>query len=283
MTDVVDAENSVQPVVTITTNSGKDVTFDGLFSYYTAILNVLFNGAAGNVYLGENGQLDVAELYIKNALNVGADGSPLKVNLFVTGDDENNLKTPKLTVDAAGNVYIDGTLVRYAEVEGKDVTGAKKLADAKAAQITSVSKGIFDSVKGKNIKLTLNRPQLIVGVLVKDILDSTYTYEKTTAVETALDVVVKSERSEADAGLCMKKKYSTKIPADGKPDIIQMHNALQSILYHLESTLRSATIQKALDIILLQKMKMAARGMKSWIQVLFIVQMKMETVPVKWK
>ena len=157
MTDVVDAENSVQPVVTITTNSGKDVTFDGLFSYYTAILNVLFNGAAGNVYLGENGQLDVAELYIKNALNVGADGSPLKVNLFVTGDDENNLKTPKLTVDAAGNVYIDGTLVRYAEVEGKDVTGAKKLADAKAAQITSVSKGIFDSVKGKNIKLTLNR------------------------------------------------------------------------------------------------------------------------------
>lgn len=206
MTDVVDAENSVQPVVTITTNSGKDVTFDGLFSYYTAILNVLFNGAAGNVYLGENGQLDVAELYIKNALNVGADGSPLKVNLFVTGDDENNLKTPKLTVDAAGNVYIDGTLVRYAEVEGKDVTGAKKLADAKAAQITSVSKGIFDSVKGKNIKLTLNRPQLIVGVLVKDILDSTYTYEKTTAVETALDVVVKSERSEADAGALYEKE-----------------------------------------------------------------------------
>lgn len=206
MTDVVDAENSVQPVVTITTNSGKDVTFDGLFSYYTAILNVLFNGAAGNVYLGENGQLDVAGLYIKNALNVGADGSPLKVNLFVTGDDENNLKTPKLTVDAAGNVYIDGTLVRYAEVEGKDVTGAKKLADAKAAQITSVSKGIFDSVKGKNIKLTLNRPQLIVGVLVKDILDSTYTYEKTTAVETALDVVVKSERSEADAGALYEKE-----------------------------------------------------------------------------
>lgn len=206
MTDVVDAENSVQPVVTITTNSGKDVTFDGLFSYYTAILNVLFNGAAGNVYLGENGQLDVAELYIKNALNVGADGSPLKVNLFVTGDDENNLKTPKLTVDAAGNVYIDGTLVRYAEVEGKDVIGAKKLADAKAAQITSVSKGIFDSVKGKNIKLTPNRPQLIVGVLVKDILDSTYTYEKTTAVETALDVVVKSERSEADAGVLYEKE-----------------------------------------------------------------------------
>lgn len=206
MTDVVDAENSVQPVVTITTNSGKDVTFDGLFSYYTAILNVLFNGAAGNVYLGENGQLDVAELYIKNALNVGADGSPLKVNLFVTGDDENNLKTPKLTVDAAGNVYIDGTLVRYAEVEGNDIKGAKKLADAKAAQITSVSKGIFDSVKGKNIKLTLNRPQLIVGVLVKDILDSTYTYEKTTAVETALDVVVKSERSEADAGALYEKE-----------------------------------------------------------------------------
>ena len=75
------------------------------------------------MYLGENGQLDVAELYIKNALNVGADGSPLKVNLFVTGDDENNLKTPKLTVDAAGNVYIDGTLVRYAEVEGNDVKG----------------------------------------------------------------------------------------------------------------------------------------------------------------
>ncbi len=72
MTDVVDAENSVQPVVTITTNSGKDVTFDGLFSYYTAILNVLFNGAAGNVYLGENGQLDVAELYIKNALKCGS-------------------------------------------------------------------------------------------------------------------------------------------------------------------------------------------------------------------
>ena len=206
MTDVVDAENSVQPVVTITTNSGKDVTFDGLFSYYTAILNVLFNGAAGNVYLGENGQLDVAELYIKNALNVGADGSPLKVNLFVTGDDENNLKTPKLTVDAAGNVYIDGTLVRYAEVEGNDIKGAKKLADAKAAQITSVSKGIFDSVKGKNIKLTLNRPQLIVGVLVKDILDSTYTYEKTTAVETALDVVVKSERSKADAGALYEKE-----------------------------------------------------------------------------
>ena len=206
MTDVVDAENSVQPVVTITTNSGKDVTFDGLFSYYTAILNVLFNGAAGNVYLGENGQLDVAELYIKNALNVGADGSPLKVNLFVTGDDENNLKTPKLTVDAAGNVYIDGTLVRYAEVEGNDVKGAKKLADAKAAQITSVSKGIFDSVKGKNLKLTLNRPQLIVGVLVKDILDSTYTYEKTTALETALDVVVKSERSEADAGALYEKE-----------------------------------------------------------------------------
>lgn len=206
MTDVVDAENSVQPVVTITTNSGKDVTFDGLFSYYTAILNVLFNGAAGNVYLGEKGQLDVAELYIKNALNVGADGSPLKVNLFVTGDSEEHLKTPKLTVDAAGNVYIDGTLVRYAEVEGKDATGAKKLADAKAAQITSVSKGIFDSVKGKNIKLTLNRPQLIVGVLVKDILDSTYTYEKTTAVETALDVVVKSERSETDAGALYEKE-----------------------------------------------------------------------------
>ncbi len=75
----------------------------------------------------------------------------MKVNLFVTGDDENNLKTPKLTVDAAGNVYIDGTLVRYAEVEGKDVTGAKKLADAKAAQITSVSKGIFDSVRRERI------------------------------------------------------------------------------------------------------------------------------------
>ena len=206
MTDVVDSANSVQPVVTITTHSGKDVTFDGLFSYYTAILKVLFEGEAGNVYFGENGQLDVAELYIKNALNVGTDGRPLNVNLFVTGDEENNLKTPKLTVDAAGNVYIDGNLVRYVEVEGEDSAGAKKLADEKAAQITSVSKGIFDSVKGKNVRLTLSKPQLIVGVLVKDLLDSTYTYEKTTTEETALDLVVKSERSEKDAGDLYEKE-----------------------------------------------------------------------------
>lgn len=74
MEDVVD--NMTQPEVTITTNTGKDVTFDGLFSYYTAILNILFNGTKGNVYFGENAKLDVSKLNIQNADNVGTDGRP---------------------------------------------------------------------------------------------------------------------------------------------------------------------------------------------------------------
>lgn len=204
MTDVVDS--NAQPTVTITTNSGKDVTFDGMLSYYTAILNIIFSGNAGNVYFGENGKLDVAELYIQNALNVGTDGRPFNVSLFVTGDDDSSLKTPKLTVDAAGNVYIGGTLVRYVEVEGNDTVGAKAIADAKAAQITDISKGIFESIKGKNVKLILNRPQLMVGVLVQDTTESTYTYEKTESKTTALDIVAKSERSEANAGMLYEKE-----------------------------------------------------------------------------
>lgn len=81
----------------------------------------------------------------------------------------------------------------------------------------------------------------------------------------------------------MKKKYLTKIPADGKPDIIQMHNILQSILYHLESTLRKRYNTEGFGHYLVTKNEDGSKKYENWIQVLFIVQMKMETVPVKWK
>lgn len=119
MEDVVD--NMTQPEVTITTNTGKDVTFDGLFSYYTAILNILFNGTKGNVYFGENAKLDVSKLNIQNADNVGTDGRPLHVNLFVAKDNNNNLKRPELIVDAAGNDLSPGRTETLCGGSGNDL------------------------------------------------------------------------------------------------------------------------------------------------------------------
>ena len=51
MNDVVD-DSFTQPVVQIATNQGTDVTMNGLFSYYTAILNIIFNGTAGTGKMG---------------------------------------------------------------------------------------------------------------------------------------------------------------------------------------------------------------------------------------
>lgn len=66
MNDVVD-DDFTQPIVKIETNQGTDVTMNGLFSYYTAILNIIFNGTAGNVYFGPDGTLNISQLKIENA------------------------------------------------------------------------------------------------------------------------------------------------------------------------------------------------------------------------
>ncbi len=194
MEDVVD--NMTQPEVTITTNTGKNVTFDGLFSYYTAILNVLFNGTKGNVYFGENAKLDVSKLNIQNADNVGTDGKPLHVNLFVAKDNNNNLKRPELIVDAAGNVYLQAGLKRYVEVQGTTSAQAKALADAEAAKISNVDRALIQSIKGKKIHLKLDLPKLVVGVLVEDPVTGTYKYTTTESVPTALNIVVTSSKTE---------------------------------------------------------------------------------------
>ena len=194
MEDVVD--NMTQPEVTITTNTGKDVTFDGLFSYYTAILNILFNGTKGNVYFGENAKLDVSKLNIQNADNVGTDGRPLHVNLFVAKDNNNNLKRPELIVDAAGNVYLQAGLKRYVEVQGTTSAQAKALADAEAAKISNVDRALIQSIKGKKIRLALDLPKLVVGVLVEDPVTGAYKYTTTESVSTALNIVVTSSKTE---------------------------------------------------------------------------------------
>lgn len=165
MDDVVD--NTNQPEVTITTNTGKNVTFDGWFSYYTAVLNVLFNGQRGSVYFGDNAKLDVAKLNIQNAENVGTDGRPLHVNLFVTGNDDNSLKRPELIVDAAGNVYLQVGLKRYIEVQGTTTAEAEKAANAAAAKIRNVDKALIQSVNCRNVRLIMALPKLLVGVLLK--------------------------------------------------------------------------------------------------------------------
>ena len=194
MEDVVD--NMAQPEVTITTNTGKNVTFDGLFSYYTAILNVLFNGTKGNVYFGENAKLDVSKLNIQNADNVGMDGNPLHVNLFVAKDNNNNLKRPELIIDAAGNVYLQAGLKRYVEVQGTTSAQAKALADAEAAKISNVDRALIQSIKGKKIHLILDLPKLVVGVLVEDPVTGAYKYTTTESVSTALNIVVTSSKTE---------------------------------------------------------------------------------------
>ena len=191
MEDVVD--NTNQPVVTITTNTGKNVTFDGWFSYYTAILNVLFNGAKGSVYFGDNAKLDVAKLYIRNADNVGTDGKPLQVNLFVTEDKDGKLTQPELYVDAAGNVYIQAGLKRYIEVQGTTTADAKALADVAAAKINTADMAWIKSITGRNIRLILSKPKLVIGVLVDDPVNGNYT--TTESVNTALNIVAETSRN----------------------------------------------------------------------------------------
>lgn len=95
MTDVVDSTG--QPVINIASNCGADITLDGMISYYTAILNIIFNGDRGNVYLGKNGKLEVSELHIKNAASAGSRDRYFRAELYATEDENGTLKQPQLT------------------------------------------------------------------------------------------------------------------------------------------------------------------------------------------
>ncbi len=212
MDDVVD--NTNQPEVTITTNTGKNVIFDGWFSYYTAVLNVLFNGQQGSVYFGDNAKLDVAKLNIQNAENVGTDGRPLHVNLFVTGNDDNSLKRPELIVDAAGNVYLQVGLKRYIEVQGTTTAEAEKAANAAAAKIRNVDKALIQSVNCRNVRLIMDLPKLLVGVLVEDPVTGKQTYTTTESVNTALNIVSASTRAVQEISQTLYEK--TELDANGE-------------------------------------------------------------------
>ena len=212
MDDVVD--NTNQPEVTITTNTGKNVIFDGWFSYYTAVLNVLFNGQRGSVYFGDNAKLDVAKLNIQNAENVGTDGRPLHVNLFVTGNDDNSLKRPELIVDAAGNVYLQVGLKRYIEVQGTTTAEAEKAANAAAAKIRNVDKALIQSVNCRNVRLIMALPKLLVGVLVEDPVTGKQTYTTTESVNTALNIVSASTRAVQEISQTLYEK--TELDANGE-------------------------------------------------------------------
>ena len=212
MDDVVD--NTNQPEVTITTNTGKDVTFDGWFSYYTAVLNVLFNGQQGSVYFGDNAKLDVAKLNIQNAENVGTDGRPLHVNLFVTGNDDNSLKRPELIVNAEGNVYLQVGLKRYIEVQGTTTAEAEKAANAAAAKIRNVDKALIQSVNCRNVRLIMALPKLLVGVLVEDPVTGKQTYTTTESVNTALNIVSASTRAVQEISQTLYEK--TELDANGE-------------------------------------------------------------------
>ena len=187
MTDVVDSTG--QPVINIASNCGADITLDGMISYYTAILNIIFNGDRGNVYLGKNGKLEVSELHIKNAASAGSRDRYFRVELYATEDENGTLKQPQLTIEALEDIFAEIGLVRYLEIQGTDAASARAAADAKAAQAVNVNRALLSSISGKNIRLKLDSPKLLVGVIVTDKENFQYTYTQTKTEKTALDIV----------------------------------------------------------------------------------------------
>ena len=187
MTDVVDSTG--QPVINIASNCGADITLDGMISYYTAILNIIFNGDRGNVYLGKNGKLEVSELHIKNAASAGSRDRYFRAELYATEDENGTLKQPQLTIEALEDVFAEIGLVRYLEIQGTDAASARAAADAKAAQAVNVNRALLSSISGKNIRLKLDSPKLLVGVIVTDKENFQYTYTQTKTEKTALDIV----------------------------------------------------------------------------------------------
>ncbi len=187
MTDVVDSTG--QPVINIASNCGADITLDGMISYYTAILNIIFNGDRGNVYLGKNGKLEVSELHIKNAASAGSRDRYFRAELYATEDENGTLKQPQLTIEALEDIFAEIGLVRYLEIQGTDAASARAAADAKAAQAVNVNRALLSSISGKNIRLKLDSPKLLVGVIVTDKENFQYTYTQTKTEKTALDIV----------------------------------------------------------------------------------------------
>ena len=187
MTDVVDSTG--QPVINIASNCGADITLDGMISYYTAILNIIFNGDRGNVYLGKNGKLEVSELHIKNAASAGSRDRYFRAELYATEDENGTLKQPQLTIEALEDIFAEIDLVRYLEIQGTDAASARAAADAKAAQAVNVNRALLSSISGKNIRLKLDSPKLLVGVIVTDKENFQYTYTQTKTEKTALDIV----------------------------------------------------------------------------------------------
>ncbi len=187
MTDVVDSTG--QPVINIASNRGADITLDGMISYYTAILNIIFNGDRGNVYLGKNGKLEVSELHIKNAASAGSRDRYFRAELYATEDENGTLKQPQLTIEALEDIFAEIGLVRYLEIQGTDAASAQAAADAKAAQASDVNRALLSSISGKNIRLKLDSPKLLVGVIVTDKENFQYTYTQTKTEKTALDIV----------------------------------------------------------------------------------------------
>ena len=144
---------------------------------------------AESLTLGKNGKLEISELHIKNAASAGSRDRYFRAELYATEDENGTLKQPQLTIEALEDTFAEIGLVRYLEIQGTDAASARAAADAKAAQAADVNRALLSNISGKNIRLKLDSPKLLVGVIVTDKENFQYTYTQTKTEKTALDIV----------------------------------------------------------------------------------------------
>ena len=162
MDDVADITSGTAPRFSVYTNKGTNVTYNGQFSYYTANMLFQFNGLAGDLIFGENGNIGVNRLTVINARNVGTINAPWKSDMYVVTDVNGQWILPVVSIDATGDVYTGFTVKKYVEVD------TEKEAQEAIKANESIRSLVFENIQaGGNVRIYMN-PAIFVIALLTD-------------------------------------------------------------------------------------------------------------------
>jgi hypothetical protein len=163
MHDVTDVTEA--PLISIISINNTDVTFAGIITGYSVILDISMYG--GNIYMTSDGQLEVNKINITGAKNVGTNTDRFKISSYITTNDEVDIN-PEVNILATGDVYVTIGLRKY--INNTDGT-----IDIESIQMLDGAK-IINIKAGNTLSVTFSEAALIVAESTSDNITSTYTY-----------------------------------------------------------------------------------------------------------
>ena len=204
MDDVVDTTGSTAPKFSIYTNKGTNVTYNGQFSYYTADMLFQFNGLAGDLLFGPNGNIGVNRLTVINARNIGTVNAPWKSDMYVVTDANGQWILPVVNIQATGDIYASFTVKKYVEVDTEEEAQAAIKANE------AISSLVIENIRaGGNVRVYMNPAVLVIGLLTDQEISQQHEYKVSELVGEAMDgeveTVVKQEIHEFDHVVYVKE------------------------------------------------------------------------------